>query len=119
RFEKRIGLLIAKQARLQFDVSAVVVGKRRPPVRGVAIVTPRPDLVRRKLRRRRHMNGAAVGTWVIDADESFLRGVGEQRYRTVDLVSNDAEIASLFVDRPSFDPSEAMGGHQLGWIDEM
>ena len=119
RFEKCVRLLVSEQARLQFDVGAVVVGERGAPIGGVAVVPPRPHFVGWKLRRESHVNGAALVVGMVDADESFLRTVGEQRDRSIILISNDAEVAPLVVDRPSFDSSEPVSRHQLGWIDEM
>src|SRR4051812_19947265 len=56
---------------------------------------------------------------MIDADEWFPGAVREQRHGTVGLIANDAEVAPGFVNRPPFDPSESVGRHQLGRINEM
>ena len=65
------------------------------------------------------MHGAALRMRMVDADERFVRTVGEQGYRAILLVSNDAEIAPFFVDWPFFDPSKPVRRHQLGRINEM
>ena len=66
----------------------------------------------------RDVSGAAARVRVIHADEGFARLVGEERDGPVELIADDAEIATLTIDRPWLDAREPVSRHQLRRIHE-
>src|ERR1700687_1989871 len=78
RFEEGIGLLVPEEARLQFDIGAIVVGERLAPIKSVRVNPPRPDFFSRKLLIKCKMRCSCVGPRIPNADEVFAASMTKQ-----------------------------------------
>src|ERR1700674_683279 len=78
RFEECIGFLVPEEARLQFDIRAIVVGKCLAPIKSVRVNPPRPDFFGRNLLINCKMRCSCVGPRIPNADEVFAASMAEQ-----------------------------------------
>ena len=114
--EKRVGLLVTEESRLQFDVRAAIIGQRFAPGVRVAVEPPRPDLARRQLLGKRQPQRAGSRRGVPDTDERLPGLVGEKRDGAIGLIADDPQILAAGVYRPRLDSGEPMRRHQVRWI---
>ena len=77
RLKKCVGLLVAKQPGLHFEISAVVVGERLAPIEPIGINAPRPDFLGRKFFIFREMHNSGVGLRVPNSHERLAAAVDE------------------------------------------
>ena len=110
RFQKRVRLLISEETRLQLDVGAIVIRERFSPVEPIRVHTPGPDFLRGNFGVFGKMRGARIGVGIPDAHKVFAASMDEQRDGAIRLVSDDAEIFSLPIDRPSLYFGKSMCG---------
>src|SRR6185312_4775528 len=110
--KERIGLLVAKQSSLYFEIAAVVVGESFPPVEAVGVNTPGPYLLRRHFVVGGKVHRTCIRVRVPDAHEIFATSMSEHRNRTFLVISENAVIDAVIIDRPSVHFGESMRGRK-------
>src|SRR3954471_18333960 len=98
--QKRIRLLIAKQAGLHFRIGAVIIGKSFAPVEPVGVNSPGPNRLRRQFVEICEVHRARIGVRVPDAHEWLAASMHEHRHWTAGLVTNNAQVASAGINWP-------------------
>src|SRR5579859_6384034 len=92
RLKKSIGLLIAKQARLHLEISAVIVGEGFAPVQPVSINSPGPDFSCRNFFVVRKMCSPRIGVRTPHPHEIFPASIAEHRNGTFRVIAHNAVV---------------------------
>src|SRR5947207_13691213 len=110
RLQERVRLLVSKQACLQLDIRAVVIRKSFAPIEAIRIHTPRPDFLGGHLKILGKMRCARVCMRIPHSHEIFPASMREQGDGAIGLISNDAQILTLGINRPPLHLCKSVGG---------
>src|SRR6266852_4169725 len=106
--KKSVGLLIPEQASLNLHVCAVVIRQRGAPIQAIFVTTPRPNLLRRKVQRRRVMDNPRISVRMVDRHVRLPATVAEARHRTILMIADNTLVNSSRIYRPGVDVCESM-----------
>ena len=119
RIQKSVSLLISEQASLDLHVRAVVVRQGGTPVQTIFVTAPGPNLLRRKIQRRRIMHDSRISMRMIHGHVRLPAAVTEARHRTILVIADNTLVDAGSIYWPGIDISESMRSREFHGIQDM